>query len=174
MHSKLITITSYAGGGKTEVTKALAKQLNSTSVYHFDEIDEKVVFPKNFPNAEANEYNLDQIFQIIKKDKLNSTGFIIFDYPFGKYHSKMNSLIDFAIYIDVPLDIAMCRRLLRDLDVDRLELLPQLIGELKYYELKGRDAYLYMLKNIKPTCDLVVDGTRSIDKIITKIKEKIV
>lgn len=174
MQSKLITITAYAGGGKTEVTKALAKQLSSTSVYHFDEMVEKVVFPKNYPNAEANDYNLDRIFQIIKKAKFNSAGLIIFDYPFGKWHAKMNSLIDFAIYIDVPLDIAMSRRVLRDLDIDGLELLPQLIDELKYYEPKGRDACLYLKKNIKPTCDLVVDGTRSIDEIVTEIKKQIV
>ncbi len=174
MDSKLITITACAGGGKTEVSKALAKQLNTTSIFHFDEIDEKVVFPKNWPHAEPNEYNLDQVYPIFAKEKLNSAGFIIFDYPFGKCHSKMNSLIDFAIYIDVPLDIAMCRRLLRDLDADRLEQLPRLIDELRYYEPKGRIAYLDMLNNVKPSCDLVVDGTMSIDEIVKEIKKKIV
>jgi len=174
MKSKLITISACAGGGKTAITKALSKKVNPTSVYYFDEIDEKVIFPNNYPHAEADEYNLDQIITMIEKDKLNSHGLILFDFPFGRCHTKMNSLIDFAIFIDVPLDIAMSRRILRDVDIERLDLLPQLLAELKYYEPKGRNAYLNALKTIKPSCDWIVEGNEPIDQIISKIMKKIV
>ncbi len=174
MRSRLITISAFGGGGKTDVSKALAKSLNINLVFHFDELEEKIIFPTTYPHANANEYNLDLLIELIKEVKDSSSSLIIFDYPFGKCHTKMNNLIDYAVFIDVPLDITMSRRLLRDLRVNQVEHLPRLIRELKNYEHNGRKAYLSMLENVKPSCDLVVDGTKSIEILVKEISQKIV
>lgn len=47
-------------------------------------------------------------------DSLQSLDCILLDYPFAYIHSEMREDIDFTIFIDTPLDIAIGRRILRD------------------------------------------------------------
>ncbi len=47
--------------------------------------------------------------------------FILLDYPFAYSHNEMNQFINFTIFIDTPLDIALARRILRDFIEDPIE-----------------------------------------------------
>ena len=77
------------------------------------------------------------------------------------------------VFIDTPLDVAMARRLLRDFasasddgstsDVDRLA------AELTAYLDYGRGAYLEMDRQVKPTCDLVLDGFSAVDDLAEEV-----
>lgn len=41
---------------------------------------------------------------------------ILLDYLFAYIHERLSKYIDFTIFIDTPLDIAMSRRILRDVE----------------------------------------------------------
>ena len=85
------------------------------------------------------------------------------------------------VYIDTPLDVAMARRILRDFYWDGSSLSVQqneaLQGSLEDYLEFAREAYLVMDEQIKPSCDLVVDGLLSsnelADQVIEALGEKI-
>jgi len=82
-------------------------------------------------------------------------------------------LIDFMVYIDTPLDIAMARRLLRTLDGQTPETINERLNELKSelraYLKGGRAAYLEMDKQIKPACDLVLDGRLPVEALAQQV-----
>jgi len=96
--------------------------------------------------------------------------FILLDYPFAYKNNLVASYIDYAIFIDTPLDIAMARRILRDMINQSSNLLKD---DLTCYISRGRIAYLEMIKTIKPSSDFVISGTLCIDDIVNNIIEQI-
>jgi uridine kinase len=46
--------------------------------------------------------------------RLVPSQYIIFDAPLGYAHKETGQYIDFLVFIDTPLDVAMARRILRD------------------------------------------------------------
>ena len=154
-----MTISSISGGGKTTVSKALSKQLENSEVWYFDELDHFVQFPKNFPHSEISEYGLTKLkayFDSYEKQK----DIVIFDYPFGRAHYEFRDLIDLAIFLDTPEETALFRRVERDqLNYEE---------ELKSYK-SVRKAYQSFTEVVKPSCDLIIDGSLPIEEITKSI-----
>jgi uridine kinase len=71
------------------------------------------------------------------------------------------------VFLDTPLDVAMAHRILRDSESSEY----RLQDELKSYLDYGRDAYLELDKQVKPTCDLIIDGSTSIDVVASEIAD---
>lgn len=92
------------------------------------------------------------------------------DYPFAYLNNEMREYIDFTIYIDTPLDIAMARRILRDFNEN---LFDDVLDDLTNYLSRGRAAYLEMIKTVKSNSDIVIDGSLPTTLIIDQILEEI-
>ena len=103
--------------------------------------------------------------------------YIIFDSPLGRAHAETARFIDFMVFIDTPLDVAMARRIWRDLPSISAEssssLADLLKGQLSAYLDYGRQACLEMEKQVKPTCDLILDGCLPADELAKVIVEMI-
>lgn len=83
----------------------------------------------------------------------------------------MAEYIDFSVFIDTPLDIAMARRLIRDFeDSSSIE---KVINELSLYLSRGRMAYLNMLDTVKPNSNFIIDGSLPVNLIAEQICEEI-
>jgi hypothetical protein len=97
--------------------------------------------------------------------EVKTAKYIVFDGPLGRAHDETARLIDFMVYIDTPLGIAMARRLLRDFDSQSCgeaeKSLEYVKSELCSYLKGGRAAYREMDKQIKPDCDLALNGSLS-------------
>ena len=90
------------------------------------------------------------------------------DYPFAYRHEEMSKYIDCAIFLDTPLDIAMVRRLFRDMkEVSKEDILHEMDIYLKY----ARVAYIQMLKDILPSSDYVIDGSRELKVNVEEIAQ---
>ncbi|MDA3835790.1 MAG: hypothetical protein PF495_20655 [Spirochaetales bacterium] len=93
----------------------------------------------------------------------------MYDAPLGKAHDESGRYIDFMVFIDTPLDVAMARRFLRDYLSDPSQdaecVVQGLKQELLGYLQEGRLPYLEMDRTVKPTSDFVVDGCLPIDEI---------
>ena len=77
-------------------------------------------------------------------------------------------LVDCAIFIDTPLDIAMARRVLRDMsNATGYEIREDMSFYLKY----SRIAYEEMLNTILPNSDYVIDGSMQLDEIVKQIMD---
>jgi uridine kinase len=172
----VISIAAVSGGGKTTIVNRLSKILKNSKPLFFDEYefdgpDDICDWVKR--GADYNEWNLTPLIRdlrILISDPLQSVDYILLDYPFAYKHSEMQEYIDFTIFIDTPLDIAMARRILRDF----IESIDNVRNDLNIYLSRGRKAYLEMLNTIKPNSDLIIDGSLELDDIINRIYEKVI
>ncbi len=169
----VIAIAAVAGGGKTTITKRLNKLLCNSKAIYFDDYD-FVGSPEDIckwveSGGDPNEWVLTPLINDLQRLLLSKNySYILLDYPFAYLHKKMSGMINYTIFINTPLDIAMARRILRDSNnYDDIK------DELRNYLIRGRTAYLNMLKTVKPDSDFIVDGRLSIDSIMDLIMRKI-
>lgn len=168
---KIIAISAVTAGGKTSIVNEIKKQLSNTKFLHFDdysfegEVDD--FFTWTMQGADYNVWNLTPLIKDIQEIKENSDcEYLLLDYPFAYCHKELSEYIDCAIFIDTPLDIAMARRILRDMKNATGEEIRQ---DLKMYIKYARAAYIQMLKVILPSSDYIIDGTKEIEEIADEI-----
>ena len=111
--------------------------------------------------------------------------FIIIEEPMGRTRVEMAEYIDFVAVIDTPLEIALCRRLQRDMDFFGMDNIPpamkeqftksfdKLSGYLRtyfdWYLHTGRDFYIAIQEQAQATCDLVLDGQLRVDELAQQL-----
>ena len=170
---KIISIAAVTAGGKTTVVNKLKEKLSNVCALHFDdytfegEVDD--FYQWVLDGANYNIWNLTPLEEdIIKIKDSEKYEYLILDYPFAYCNEQIKKYIDKAIFIDTPLDVALARRILRDMaDASGDEIRNDLELYLKY----ARIAFVQMQKDILPSSDYVVDGTMSLNDIVEKIVE---
>ena len=172
----VIAIAAVSGGGKSTITNHLNKKLHTSKAlffddYEFDGPDDICDWVER--GADYNEWELTPLINdlcSLLSNPVLSLDFILLDYPFAYKHSKMREYIDFTIFIDTPLDIAMARRIVRDFKGISSE---NIRKDLDTYLSCGRVAYLEALNSIKPNSDFIIDGSLSVDVIVNQIYKRI-
>ena len=169
----VIGLSAVSGGGKTTVSKLLNRKYENSKILHFDDYD------FNGPDdivswieggGDPNEWDLTPFIKDLEKLLNESPDCIILDYPFSYQHNQVQKYIDYSIFIDTPLDIALVRRVIRDHKASSAE---NIMMDMSHYISRGRRAYLSMLTTIKPTADLVVDGTLKAHELTEVIFEQL-
>lgn len=168
---KVIAIAAVTAGGKTTAVNEITRRLPNARSLHFDayrfegEVDDFYRWIQN--GADYNVWNLAPLKRdIIKIKEEENCDYLILDYPFAYCNAQIEKYIDAAFFIDTPLDIALARRILRDMgDASGDEIRNGLKGYLDY----ARVAYVQMLKDIRPSSDHVIDGTKSVEAIVEEI-----
>lgn len=161
---KTIAFASISAGGKTTIVNELKRQLPKSKSLHFDdysfegEVDD--YYGWTIQGADYGVWNLNPL----KKDILDIKGnnecdYLLLDYPFAYCHKTISEFIDYAFFIDTPLDIAMARRVLRDMKEATGE---EIRKDMETYLKYARVAYIQMLKDILPSSDYVIDGTKEL------------
>lgn len=163
---KIIAIAAVTAGGKTAIVNEIKKRLPSTKSLHFDdysfegEVDDFYSWAKH--GADYNVWNLSPLIKDILEIRENSDcEYLLLDYPFAYCHKELSEYIDRAVFIDTPLDIAMARRILRDMKDATGE---EIREDLKMYIKYARTVYIQMLKDILPSSDYAIDGTKEIEE----------
>lgn len=172
---KVIAIAAVTAGGKTTVVNELVKTLPRAKFLHFDdysfegEVEDFGAWVKE--GADYNVWNLSPLkADILTIRESGECDYLILDYPFAYCNTGLSKDIDCAIFIDTPLDIAMARRILRDM---RDSTGAEIRNELEVYIRFARDAYVAMLEKVRPSSDYVIDGTKEIDEKVQEIMELI-
>ena len=117
-------------------------------------------------------YNVWDLSPLIKDiyeiEKCSECDYLLLDYSFAYCHKELSKYIDCAIFVDTPLDVAMARRVLRDMkDASAEEIREYMEIYLKY----ARVAYVQMLKDVLPSSDYVIDGTKELEEKVEEIKK---
>ena len=205
----IIAISSVSGGGKTTLVKRTADLLKGVTLF-FDDYASVSEYPPDIKKwvedgADVNEWKTPQFAQDLaalrKGESIVSPidgasilpkEFIVIEEPMGRERVEMAPLIDFVVVIDTPLEIALTRRLLRDIGPISLEhiekaskeqlaegfveIVNYLEGYLSGYLDAGRDLYIAVQERAKENCDLELDGCLSVDElaqqISTAVKDK--
>lgn len=162
----VIGISSVSGGGKTATARKLATLLLNAVTLCFDDYDDTNIHPENRQEwfQQGGDYNawktptLTKDLKTLKSGKaitsvldgshISPAQFIIFDAPLGRTHCETGRFIDFMVFIDTPLDVAMARRLLRD-DCSMESLKESLLS----YLSGGRTIYLHFQQQVKEKSD---------------------
>jgi len=175
----VVAIASVSGGGKTTITGELQRRIPYADALYFDDEDydtaSGIVDICQWVEDGANYdlWNLQTFaerIQALLSNTALSRDFILLDYPFAYKQKQIGRFIDYAIFIDTPLDIAMARRILRDFSSISSR---NLCEDMKGYLSRGRNAYLHMVNTIKPDSDYIVDGSLAVTVIVELICGKL-
>lgn len=169
---KIIAIAAVTAGGKTTIVNALKKQIKNVKSLHFDdysfagEVEDFHAWVTQ--GADYNVWDLSPLIKdICKMEEYSDCDYLLLDYPFAYCHEELSNYIDCAIFVDTPLDIVMARRVLRDMkDASAEEIREDMEMYLKY----ARVAYVQMLKDVLPSSDYVIDGTKELEEKVEEIK----
>lgn len=101
---------------------------------------------------------------------LQSCDYLLLDYPFAYEHKILKEYIDCCIFIDTPLDIALARRVFRDMKASSAD---DIRNEMDSYLKYARPAFVHMQKTTLPDSDYVIDGGGELEAIVTEIFEYI-
>ena len=172
----VLAVNSISGGGKTSVVKQLQSKLPNSKALFFDDrnydsdsgIEDICKWIED--GADVNKFNLDLLAEDIERLMNEGLDYIVLDYPFGYRHNVISKYLDFSIFIDTPLDIALARRIIRDYNETTIH---NVFDDMKQYLLQGRSAYLYGLGEIKEKADLIIDGSKSLDDIVSEVIESV-
>ncbi len=182
----VISISGLSGSGKTEIVKTLKDRFAHAAVISFDDYGDRVYLDRDINEWSAdssdNEWHTEPVAADIERLLGEPLDYIILDFPFGYGNKLVGEYINLAVFIDVPLDVALARRIIRDYtsrdinthtaDVEEVSL-AGLDKELRFYLTRSRPTYARMPEMQKPTSDLIVDGTKSLSEIADEIVTRI-
>lgn len=165
---KIIAIGAVTAGGKTTVVNAIKERLPRTAALYFDDYSfegEVEDYSKWIEDgADVHVWDLSPLKADI--ERMIGSGeydFLLLDYPFGYEHTMIKDYPDCCIFIDTPLDIALARRVLRDMnDASADDIRKEMETYLKY----ARIAYVRMQNEHLSGSDHVIDGAKDIDEIV--------
>ncbi|HAU0262632.1 TPA: uridine kinase [Legionella pneumophila] len=184
MTPHIIGISGKTGAGKSTLAKMLASDLNATLI-SWDDFDEVSKEPEDYiewygRGGNYSEFKREELKKVLAKlkegekvlhpvlhDELIPTKYIIFDAPLGTLHQQTGKYIDTCVHIEVPLDISLCRRVLRDFD-DQLKTKEDVLEEIDFYLKHSRP--LFFDHDLKKNATIVVDGLLTPEKELQIIK----
>ena len=126
----VITVSGPSGAGKSSTVRAVAQHLGAAACFYFDDYGESMQQPDDgltwiADGADLASFTLPQFGQDIARLRqgekvITPTGrhvepapFLVIEEPFGSGRTDMKGLVDFSVCIDVPMEVALARRLFR-------------------------------------------------------------
>ena len=183
----LIGISGKTGAGKSTLSQELATALKATTVSwdDFDTLSEEPEYYIDWFNkgADYREFKRQSLADILQALKLNQsimhpvrnkmiypTDYIIFDSPLGRLHQQTGTFIDLCVHLEVPLDVSLSRRLLRDFTApDKTK--EDLLEEIAFYLSESRP--LFFDEDLKQSADVVIDGMLSTKIQVQEIRQRL-
>lgn len=164
-----IGVSAAAGGGKSTLVRALGERIDGAVMVFFD--DHPVTMPTNplqwlADGADFNDWKSDSLeaeLTSLREQKVP----IVFEAPLGRAHNATGRFIDFLVFIDTPLEVALARWVRRRLgESSSVEEIPVLLD---IYETVLRPVYLEQRRQVMPGADLVVDGLQDVEVWVDQV-----
>lgn len=188
--TKVIGISGVSGSGKTAISSALSEKLPDVFVVHWDAYDDLAENPTIPPadyvewylrGADYKEWKTDSLENTLRSLKngqrlicpvtqklVEPLQFIVFDSGQGYHHCQTGQCIGLSIFLDTPLDVCLCRRLMRDFSKpEGVNCGNEMIEDISFYLLHSRPLFQLPYQNRK--YDYSVDGSYSIESITSQI-----
>jgi uridine kinase len=188
----VIVISGTSGAGKTSLVRRTAEVLDDAVCLHFDDYRGVSTYPDGQAwldgGADPNEWRTPTFAAdlqalrrgqtiILPEDQghVEPRSFIVVEDPFGRARAEMAPSIDLAAYLDLPLEVAMLRKLRREINGTAAhrgpqEALASLNGFLDAF-LDGRLRELYLAANdsARASADLILDGIRPLEELAEQV-----
>jgi hypothetical protein len=180
----VIAVSGPSGAGKTTIVTAVAARLGDAATLFYDEYfhlaprpdiqrwveegcspDLWVSLPQLVADVQALREG--QVIEAPRGRRVMPAPYLVLEEPWGRDRTELRPWIDFVAHIDIPLDISLCRKLLREYAV------PSPLGDplafvQDYLDFRLGEVYRRQ-QQVAERADLVVDGLRPIDQIAAEI-----
>lgn len=176
----VISIAGPPGGGKTTLSRMLSAKLHDAPVLHYDDYE---ALTRHSPaeielwldrGARADEIPVPGFAEKLTSLKSAGTPYVVVDTPLGRAHPPTAVMIDFLVFVDTPLDIALARILREQARLaaqtaepgGALKFAVWLEGYLENYARFMRRSYAVQRTTVMPQADLVLDGSLTPDRLV--------
>ena len=197
-NSFVIGICSPSGGGKTALTQKLAELLDDCVTISFDDYGDPFWDIPNFEYWLTHGANLNlistpklvqdlqalrngqQILSTSNQEIIEPKKIILFDTLVGRSQHATGNLIDYLVYINTPLELALARRIMRmlsEIPTDNMNMVPTrekiegLSEFLAAYSSQSgpRQIYQAIHNQVMNFSDLILDGEKSINSLAADV-----
>lgn len=194
----VIAVAAPIGGGKTSLVNAISNELTDAVTIHYDSYEKATgesadnlmqwvrdgaCFDKLPVPGLAEDLNRlktgQAIIEPLTGKEIKSKKYIIFEMPLGREYKATAEYIDFLIWVDIPFDLALARKLkefthfflTENVDLyDRMLWLDNFLG-----------SYIGVISNVleiqrervAPNADVILDGKKDLEALVSEAKESI-
>jgi len=184
----VVAVSGTSGAGKTSLIERMAAHLDNAARLHFDhylilgnDIGAIAAWLEGGgePNAVATPQFAADLNRLRRREPIRlphdqsligPADFVILEEPFGRSRREMAPMIDLAVHLEVPQDIALARRLLRTVglrpEMGDAGLIAEIEEQLRAFLSGGRDVYLAADRAARGSADLVFDGLRPVGELV--------
>lgn len=186
----IIAVSGPIGGGKSALTTAIAGCLGNASILQFDSYENLTQAPiqnlLDWLEAGASEHAfsfplLDEHLALLKAGKavvdprlghtIHPAKYILFEFPFGRTYPPAIPFIDLQVWIELPLDIALARKMEEYVNMflasgnpgEHARQLAWMKNYLVNYQNMISRILRVQLRNVKPKADVLVNGQKPIE-----------
>ena len=174
----VVSVSGTSGAGKTTLVRSIAEALNtcipgSAITLMFDDYASDDDLPEDDlggwleRGGDPEEWLTPRFAEELRGHGLQPSpapAVIVIEEPFGRARNPIGRQIDLALHIQLDLNVALARRLLREfvsgegaMDAEEVE---RLHGYLTVYLAAGAAVYAHIERLASDSSDIVLDGTR--------------
>lgn len=172
MTRRVVAISGPPGAGKSTLLAALAEKMAATAVQY----DDYEVITR-WPPARVVAWldagaPFDQVIAPgLYARLLALDGLILLETPFGRACPQTGPLIDAAIWLECPADLALSRKLatLAQVNQGRADFAAMLSGWLEAYQGFTHRALNLQRDRVRPTADLILSSTDASEKMVSSV-----
>jgi uridine kinase len=188
----IIAVGGPSGAGKSTVVRNLVARLGDAIALYFDDYEASSIYPDITQwlanGGDPNDFQTPQLCLDLRAlaagqairlphngQVIQPARVIVLEEPFGRARAELAGLIDYVVCIDLPLEIALARKLLRMLNFFLAQQTPdEYIKHLQFllpwYLESGRELYRLVQQRVLQSCDLIADGTMPPDALADVIE----
>jgi uridine kinase len=177
----VLALSGIPGAGKSTLTRQLHAKFPRSRAVYYDQFESITRMGSEQVRAwfarggDPNEFALSELTaeltrQTQRPSEDGRRPLVIFETPFGKMHRTTGAFIDFLVWIDTPLDIALARATLSFLQIAQRDSSSRIaLSFIRWQEQYMtnypivRPMYLAQREVISASADLVVDGAKPPD-----------
>jgi len=191
----VVVISGVPGSGKSTLVRSVAEALGEAVTLHFDDYGGTSIYPDDLKEwirsgADPHDWRTPQLVQDLQSLRsgvaithpfsgvcIEPKPVIVIEEPFGRARQEMNTSVNFAAHIALPLDLALIRLLRRMLAEDAAEVEAKRQGCPAIVELLSgmflddgmRGLFLESDRQAAQSADLVLDGKQTPGDLKTEL-----
>lgn len=173
MTARIIAVSGPPGTGKSTLVHGLAREMDG-SVVAYDDFEIITSWP---PEKVVAWLDAGAPLEAAIAPRLRSTlqaqsGLVFFEAPFGRACPDTGDLIDTALWLECPNDVALARKIgaLASYNLDNKGFSEMVIGWLAAYEGFTRRALQVQREKVMPTADFALSALDNPGKLLSRAK----
>lgn len=183
---RIVAVAGPVGGGKSTLVEGLAGAFDDSCSLHFDHYEALTETPVDCLTEEAvfERYRLPRLvadLQQLRRGEavtppgsdgvVGPAGYIFVELPLGRRLQEAAPLIDLLLWIDLPLDVALARKVrafCRQIgdNKEASAFVQWLSGYLDSYLTATRRLLVAQRQRVAADADATLDGTVSVDRLL--------